>query len=57
MSPQTDDEKTLNILETLKTDEPYVQGANGFQWAEPDSMLHIDHIGDGVCAAGPGQRP
>ena len=43
------------VEQQLTATEPYVQGAIGFQWAEPNSMLHIDSIGDGACAAGPGQ--
>ena len=37
----------------LDATAPYVRGATGFQWADLNSRLHIDHIGDGACAAGP----
>lgn len=43
------------VEEQLDATDPYVQGAIGFQWADPNSMVHIDHIGAGACAAGPGQ--
>lgn len=39
----------------LDATDPYVQGAIGFQWADPNSMAHIPHIGDGACAAGAGR--
>lgn len=42
------------VEEQLDATDPYVQGAIGFQWADPNSMVHIDHIGAGACAAGPG---
>jgi len=54
-SPDTREPTTRDrVEEQLDATEPYVQGAIGFQWAEPNSMLHIDHIGAGACAAGPG---
>ncbi|MGO1536552.1 MAG: DUF4434 domain-containing protein [Yaniella sp.] len=43
------------VEQQLDATDPYVNGAIGFQWAEPNSMVHIPHIGDGACAAGPGQ--
>lgn len=43
------------VEEQLDATDPYVQGAIGFQWAEPNSMVHIPHIGEGACAAGPDQ--
>lgn len=43
------------VEEQLDATEPYVNGAIGFQWADPNSMVHIPHIGDGACATGPGE--
>lgn len=43
------------VEEQLDATDPYVQGAIGFQWTEPNSMIHIPHIGEGACAAGPGK--
>lgn len=43
------------VEEQLDATDPYVNGAIGFQWAEPNSMVYLPHIGDGACAAGPGQ--
>lgn len=55
-SPQTREPTTRDrVEEQLDATEPYVQGAIGFQWAEPNSMVHIPHIGAGACSAGPGQ--
>src|SRR5690625_139989 len=43
------------VEEQLDASEPYVNGAIGFQWADPNSMIQIPHIGEGACAAGPGK--
>lgn len=43
------------VEEQLDATEPYVNGAIGFQWADPNSMVHLPHIGGGACAAGSGQ--
>ena len=43
------------VEEQLDATEPYVNGAIGFQWADPNSMIQIPHIGEGACAAGPGK--
>lgn len=43
------------VEEQLDATAPYVNGAIGFQWADPNSMVHIPHIGEGACAAGPGE--
>src|SRR5699024_1015898 len=36
------------VEEQLDATEPYVNGAIGFQWADPNSMGHIPHIGAGA---------
>ena len=53
-SPATREPTTRDRVEVqLDATDPYVRGAIGFQWADLNSRLHIDHIGDGACAAGP----
>lgn len=43
------------VEEQLDATEPYVNSAIGFQWADPNSMIQIPHIGEGACATGPGE--
>lgn len=55
-TPDTRGKTTRDRVEDqLDATEPYVQGAIGFQWAGPNTMSDIPHIGDGACAAGPNQ--
>ncbi|GAA4479306.1 hypothetical protein GCM10023190_22100 [Enteractinococcus fodinae] len=55
-SPDTREPTTRDRVEDqLDATAPYVQGAIGFQWSGPTAMTELDHIGDGACAAGPGQ--
>ena len=55
-SPETRAPTTRDRVEDqLDATAPFVQGAIGFQWSGPNAMTDIDHIGDGACAAGPGQ--
>lgn len=55
-SPDSREPTTRDRVEDqLDASAPYVQGAIGFQWSGPNAMTDLDHIGDGACAAGPGQ--
>ncbi|GAA2045734.1 hypothetical protein GCM10009720_28220 [Yaniella flava] len=55
-TPDTREETSRERAEAqLDATDPYVQGGIGFQWAGPNAMMHIPHIGDGACAAGPGE--
>lgn len=53
-SPDTRAKTSRERVEAqLDATEPYVNGAIGFQWAGPNTMAEIPHIGDGACSAGP----